>query len=146
MMVVAVALVASAAGAGVEEDVIALAKAQWAAEMAGDAGNMMATVADDYTEFNSDYPTRLDGKAMNMKLAEGTSKGAEKVIVAEMANPKVQVYGDVAILTYNYIGMTMDKDGATHTNAAKSTRVYAKIGGSWKLVHANFAPVGGNNN
>jgi len=145
MMVAAVALVASTAGAGVEEDVIALAKAQWTAEIAGDAGSMMATVADDYTEFNSDYPTRLDGKAMNTTLAEGSSKGAVKVIVAEMANPKVQVYGDVAILTYNYIGMTMDKDGMTHSNAAKSTRVYAKIGGSWKLVHANFAPVGGSN-
>jgi hypothetical protein len=27
---------------------------------------------------------------------------------------------------------------------AKSTRVYVKQNGSWKLVHANFAPVSGN--
>jgi hypothetical protein len=28
-------------------------------------------------------------------------------------------------------------------NVAKSTRVYAKINGTWKLVHANFAPMSG---
>jgi ketosteroid isomerase-like protein len=129
------------AGAGVEEDIIALAKAQWSADMTKDTGNMMATVADDYTEFNADFPTRLDGKALNTRIAEAAAQGSGKVILAEMANPKVQVYGDVAILTYNYIGMMMDDDGETHPNLAKSTRVYAKIGGTWKLVHANFAPV-----
>lgn len=133
----------AAASAGVEEDIIALAKSQWAADMAKDPVKMMETVADDYTEFNSDYPTRIDGKALNARFAEAFTKNPGSVIVAEMANPKVQVYGDVAILTYNYLGMNRDKDGVTHPNAAKSTRVYAKIGGTWKLVHANFAPVSG---
>ena len=53
----------------------------------------------------------------------------------------MQVYGDVAILTYNYVGVSQKKDGTTTPNLAKSTRVYAKVGGEWKLVHANFAPV-----
>ncbi len=35
-----------------------------------------------------------------------------------------------------------DADDKTSTNLAKSTRVYAKQGGKWLLVHANFAPVG----
>jgi ketosteroid isomerase-like protein len=61
--------------------------------------------------------------------------------VGEMANPKVQVYGDTAILTYNFVGVRKDKDGKTAPNIAKSTRVYSKIGGKWMLVHANFAPV-----
>jgi len=57
-----------------------------------------------------------------------------------MANQKVQVYGDVAILTYNYIGATKDKDGKVEPSRAKSTRVYVKKDGQWWLVHANFAP------
>jgi ketosteroid isomerase-like protein len=143
LIVGALLLLPAVAGAGVEEDIIALAKSQWAADMAKDPAKMMATVADDYTEFNSDYPTRIDGKALNAKFAEAAVKNPGSVVVAEMANPKVQVYGDVAILTYNYLGMNRDKDGVTHANAAKSTRVYAKIGGTWKLVHANFAPMSG---
>lgn len=78
-----------------------------------------------------------------MRLADAFTKSAGTVIVAEMANPKVQVYGDVAILTYSHIGVMMNDDGETAPSSAKSTRVYAKIGGTWRLVHANFAPVAG---
>jgi len=59
-------------------------------------------------------------------------------VAAEMTNEKVQVYGDVAILTYNFAGVTKNKDGETETTRAKSTRVYVKQGGQWWLVHANF--------
>ena len=124
------------------DDVIALAKAQWAAQMANaPAAKIMEAVADDYTEFNPTYPTRLDGKKLNQKFAEASAKGPTKLIVADMANPKVQVYGDVAILTYNFLGATQDADGTINDFTAKSTRVYAKTGGNWLLVHANFAPL-----
>jgi ketosteroid isomerase-like protein len=57
-----------------------------------------------------------------------------------MANPKVQVYnGNVAILTYNYTGLTQDRDGKTTPVRAKSTRVFVKKDNNWTLVHANFA-------
>jgi ketosteroid isomerase-like protein len=72
-------------------------------------------------------------------LAEATAKGSDKRIAAEMANPKVQVYnGNVAILTYNYVGLTQDKDGKTTPERSKSTRVFVKKGDKWTLVHANF--------
>jgi ketosteroid isomerase-like protein len=50
----------------------------------------------------------------------------------------VQVYGDVAILTYNYVGINKDKDGKFQPVRAKSTRVFAKQSGKWMLVHRNF--------
>jgi ketosteroid isomerase-like protein len=130
------------AGAGDAEDVIAVTKAQWAADMAKDAEKGAAILADDYTEFNADFPTRIDGKALATRLTEATSMGSGKVVAAEMANPKVQVNGNVAILTYNYFGVMMDGDGETEPSLAKSTRVYVKTNGKWMLVHANFAPVG----
>jgi ketosteroid isomerase-like protein len=122
--------------------VIAMTKAQWAAEIKNPMNvvEQMKDASDDYTEFNGDYATRLDGKAMNSRLAEAAGKAAGKTIAAEMANPKVQVYnGDVAILTYNYVGLTQDKDGKTEPRRAKSTRVFVKKGDKWMLVHANFA-------
>ena len=126
----------------VADQVIAVTKAQWAAEVRNDVQAAMKNVADDYTEFNPDYPTRLDGKAMNVRLSEAFNSGSGDTVAAEMANPKVQVYGDVAILTYNYIGAAKNKDGEIESVKAKSTRVYVKQGGQWMLVHANFAPVG----
>ncbi len=126
----------------VADQVIAVTKAQWAAEMKNDVATAMKNVADDYTEFNPDYPTRLDGKSMNVRLSEAFNSGSGDTVAAEMANPKVQVYGDVAILTYNYIGAAKNKDGEIESVKAKSTRVYVKQDGQWMLVHANFASVG----
>lgn len=126
----------------VTAEVMALARSQWAAEVQGKSvAEQSVSMADDYTEFNPLYPVRIDGKAANMALYEADSSSGSRSLVGEMMNPKVQVYGDVAILTYNYVGVNRDKDGKTSSSAAKSTRVYAKQGGAWKLVHANFAPV-----
>jgi ketosteroid isomerase-like protein len=126
----------------VASEVMALARAQWAAEIQGKSvAEQGVSIADDYTEFNADFPVRIDGKQLADRLAEAQTRSGEKSIAADMLNAKVQVYGDVAILTYNYVGMTQEKDGKTSPATAKSTRVYAKMGSEWKLVHANFAPV-----
>jgi ketosteroid isomerase-like protein len=121
--------------------VIAMTKAQWAAEIKDptNVSEQAKDMSDDYTEFNGDYATRLDGKAMNSRMTEAAGKNSGKTIGAEMANPKVQVYnGNVAILTYNYAGLTQDKDGKTTPIRAKSTRVFVKKDNQWALVHANF--------
>lgn len=141
---VCAALLASPALAGEDPkaaaEVMALARAQWASEIAGQsAEQQMVAVADDYTEFNPDYPTRIDGKAMATRMTDIAPYA--KTVFADMQNPKVQVYGDTAILTYNFAGITRGPDGKTSPNLAKSTRVYVRSGGQWKLVHANFAPV-----
>ena len=121
--------------------IIAIVKAQWAAEIKDptNVAEQTKNMTDDYTEFNGDYATRLDGKAMNSRLAEAAGKAASRTIASEMANPKVQVYnGNVAVLTYNYVGTIQDKEGKTEPARAKSTRVYVKKGDKWMLVHANF--------
>lgn len=124
----------------VAAEIMALARAQWAADIAGQpAARMMDTVADDYTEFNGDYPTRIDGKTMNLRMAE--IPPSTKSLFGDMQNAKVQVYGDTAILSYNYAGISKMADGKTQPALAKSTRVYIRQGGKWMLVHANFAPV-----
>jgi len=142
----ALILVSRGAEAGedpkVAAEVIALTRAQWAAEAQGKSvAEQNAALADDYTEFNRNYPVRLDGKALNSSVTEALARSGDRTILGDMQNAKVQVYGDVAILTYNYVGVDLQKDGKTQSSVAKSTRVYARIDGQWKLVHANFASV-----
>ena len=132
---------AQQADQAIADAVIAMTKAQWAAGMKDptNVAEQSKDMSDDYTEFNGQYATRLDGKAMNSRLTEAAGKESGKTIASEMANPKVQVYnGNVAILTYNYAGLTQDKDGKTEAARAKSTRVFVKKGDKWTLVHANF--------
>lgn len=133
---------AQQADQGVADAVIASVKAQWAADIKDptNVAEQSKDQSEDYTEFNGQYATRVDGKAMNSRLAEAAAKGSDKRIAAEMLNSKVQVYnGNVAILTYNYAGLTQDKDGKTEPGRAKSTRVFVKKDNKWVLVHANFA-------
>jgi ketosteroid isomerase-like protein len=124
------------------DEIIGFVKAEWAAEIAdpSNVAEQFKNYADDYTEFDGDYATRIDGKSAAMKLAEPSGKASTRTVAAEMLNAKVQVYGDVAILSYNFAGILKDKDGVMNPSRAKSTRVYAKLNGKWKLVHANFAP------
>jgi len=138
ILVSAVALAQQRTSSAVADEIVGLVKAQWAAEMQKNTAEALKTLADDYTEFNGDYSTRIEGKAVATRLAEGNAGGSGSLIAAEMANPKVQVYGDIAILSYNFMGIVKDKDGKLEHTRAKSTRVYVKQGGQWRLVHANF--------
>ena len=81
------------------DEVIALTRAHWAAEMRKDAAAWGKNVADDYTVFEGAYPTRIDGKATMQHVVDGNFSGSDTLITAEMANEKVQVYGDTAILS-----------------------------------------------
>ena len=120
---------AQQADQAITDAVIAMTKAQWAAEIKDptNVAEQSKDMSDDYTEFNGDYSTRLDGKAMNSRLAEATGKESGKTIAAEMANPKVQVYnGDVAILTYNYVGLTRTRTERRHRTGKIDPRVCEK--------------------
>ena len=125
----------------IADEVMNIVKAQWAAQAADptNAAEIDKNTADDYTEFNPSFATRIDGKSLSSRLNEAAAKDSSRRLASEMLNPKVQVYGDVAILSYNFAGEVKDKDGQVKPTRAKSTRVYAKINGKWKLVHANFA-------
>ena len=124
----------------VAAEITALARSQWASEIAGEPMSQQnTTLADDYTEFNGDFPTLLVGKAMSTRMGEVTPN--DKAMFSDMQNARVQVYGDTAVLTYNFAGLRRAADGKVSPSLAKSTRVYVKTNGQWKLVHANFAPV-----
>lgn len=90
----------------VAEQVIAITKAQWAAEIGGKIGSRLEIAADEYTEFSPTAPVRIDGKALNRDFAEAFANGGGKMLAGDMVNPKVQVHGDVAILSYNFVGVS----------------------------------------
>ena len=122
-------------------EVISITKAEWAAEMSKNASTAVKNFHDDCTMWVSEFPNRLDGKDTIYKFYDAGTTGSGSLVLAEMANEKVQIFGDVAILSYNFMGMSKDKDGKVEPIRAKSTRVFVNEGGKWLLVHANFAPV-----
>ncbi|MGI9165501.1 MAG: DUF4440 domain-containing protein [Pyrinomonadaceae bacterium] len=126
--------------AKIAEAVIAMTKAEWAAGIRdpSSVAEQSKDLSEDYTEFGPEYPTRLEGKDMYTRINTAGATGSSRTISSEMFKPKVQVYNeDVAILSYQYVGMDKDKDGKTETTRVKVTRVYVKRDGKWMLVHKN---------
>jgi ketosteroid isomerase-like protein len=132
--------VAAADNPQVSAEIMALARAQWASEIAAQPMTQQnVSLAEDYTEFNGDFPTLLVGKTMSTRMGEVTQN--DKAMYSDMQNGRVQTYGDTAVLTYNFAGLRRAADGKVSPALAKSTRVYVKQGGKWMLVHANFSPI-----
>ena len=122
------------------DEVIAITKAEWAANIAKNASASVKNIAEDCTMFYPSFPSRLEGKTQILNYRDAQAGSSGTIAMAEMSNEKVQVYGDAAILSYNYMGMNKDKDGKIEPVRTKATRVYVKDHGQWWLVHANFAP------
>jgi len=54
----------------------------------------------------------------------------------QMYNPRVQVYGDVAVLTYNS-SVSGSMAGQPINYTSKMTTVYVKQGNSWRVAHGH---------
>lgn len=109
-----------------------------------------ATTAEDVT-FYEWYisPQRIDGidfhlrelKVHNAVLSDNAQHGGME---HEILQPRVQVYGDTAIVTYTLLLRVMTGTGASH-KSHNETRVFHNFGTAeapqWKLVHCHKSPI-----
>ncbi len=89
-----------------------------------------ATYFDDIAALN-----RVDG----LEAIVSYFKSLEGKIPAhqyELVNPKVQVYGDMAILTLRYQPTSLNNEPGPPW---KATSIYKFNDGKWKVVHANWS-------
>ncbi|MCA9098770.1 MAG: DUF4440 domain-containing protein [Planctomycetaceae bacterium] len=68
----------------------------------------------------------------------GGAKGTPPQVT--MCDPHVRVIGDAAIVTYIRLTQVAGPNGPS-TSATEETRVWQKIGDSWKHVHFHRTPV-----
>jgi ketosteroid isomerase-like protein len=120
-----------------EKEILDVVQKEWAAELKGDLDGMLKNKSRDVTVFDTSTPYRTDYATDNALIKSGMP--SSKVLTEHMANPKVQVYGDTAILTYNFIGMSKGSDGKVSVDHNRATRVYVKQNGAWMMVHAHFS-------
>ena len=108
---------------------------QWA------SGNPLAYVdidADDVTYFDDiGAHRRIDGLDKLRTYLAGLM-GKIPLHRYELVDPRVQIYGDVGILTLRY--QPRDADGKPLT-AWKATSVYRRSATDWRIVHAHWSMV-----
>lgn len=103
---------------------------------AGDPAGYLSAAAPDMTYFDDIGATeRLSGR--DAIRAYGASlAGQIPPHEYEMVDPKVQLVGEVAILTFRYHPSTVD---GTALTPWKATSVYRRDGDGWSHVHAHWS-------
>jgi ketosteroid isomerase-like protein len=122
------------------EEIIAIEKAALDRWGKGDPRAVLHTYAPDITYFDPYQEKRLAGLEA-MKKLYAPMAGKVKIERFEMLDPKVQQHGDVAVLTYNLVEdlqKSADTPETLHL-AWNSTQVYARIEGTWKILHAHWS-------
>jgi ketosteroid isomerase-like protein len=93
-------------------------------------------LADDATFFDSQSPYLETEPKENFLPKFEQYAEMFKINDFQMFNPRVQIYGDTAVLTYNS-SQSVSFGGQPLSYTAKVTSVYVKQGNTWRVVHSH---------
>ena len=105
----------------------------------GDPSGFLTTYADEITYFDPMQPKRVDGVAA-LRTLYGPLAGTFKIDRYEIMNPRVQRYGDIAVLSYNLQNYVKAPDGTERPASAwNSTSVFRRVDGRWRTIHSHWS-------
>jgi catechol 2,3-dioxygenase-like lactoylglutathione lyase family enzyme/ketosteroid isomerase-like protein len=106
------------------------AQERWAK---GDPSGFLEISAPDVVYFSPSEEKRLDGLEALTKVYEA-GRGKIHVDRYEFLHPKVQVCGDAAVLTYNFVGKSGGKEDRWNC-----TEVYRRTPDGWRIIHTHWS-------
>lgn len=105
----------------------------------GDPGGFLDIIAEDYTYFDPELDKRVDGYD-GIKAIYDPIRGKILFPRYELIDPKVQVCGDMAVLTFNFKSYGPDDDGnEIERSHWHTTEVFRRIDTEWKLVSTHWS-------
>ena len=120
------------------EKIIAMERAALDRWGKGDPWGFTEISADQVTYFDPTTQRRLDGLEA-LRDFYAALEGKISIQRYEMIDPKVQIQGDTAVLTFNLIDYLPTPDGSTRQDYWNSTQVYSRIDGAWKIIHTHWS-------
>ena len=84
-------------------------------------------------------PYRIDGLEFHLDLIKAGGNGTPTRL--DLLTPRVQVYGDTAIVNYTLL-KTMAAGGKAEFSRMNETRVFVRQEGVWKMAHLHKSPAG----
>jgi ketosteroid isomerase-like protein len=121
----------------VDETIISIEKAAQDLFAKGDPSGIFNISAEEITYFDEVTKKRLNGL---VELKEHYKPVIGKRILDhyDMIDPKVQIHGNTAVLTFNLIEYTKNDDITTQTYW-NATEIFALIKGDWKIIHSHWS-------
>ena len=99
----------------------------------GDPSGYLETNSEDASYFDPFVEGRVDGLEALTALVEGV-RGKIRIERDEIIDPRVQVIGDAAVLTFRF-----DSHGSEGAMRWNCTEVYQRFGDGWKIVHSHWS-------
>lgn len=99
----------------------------------GDPDGFIDISAAEVSYFDPFTAQRLDGLS-DLRSMYDQIRGKVSIDRFEMIEPRVQVSGGVAVLTYRF-----DSHGSEGSMRWNTTEVYQKSPGGWKIIHTHWA-------
>jgi hypothetical protein len=99
----------------------------------GDPLGFVEIAAADITYFDPMIERRIDGRPAFARYMEGI-KGKVQLDRFDLLNPKVELSGDLAVLSFNYVSHRGDA-----TSRWNSTEVYRRSPECWSLLHSHWS-------
>lgn len=99
----------------------------------GDPSGFLEISAPDVVYFDPFAERRVDGIGALTALYEKI-RGQVRVDRYELLNPKVQVVGDAAVLTFNYVSFNAEKEDRWNC-----TEVYRRTDGRWRIIQTHWS-------
>lgn len=118
----------------IAQQIIAREKAAGEAWQKKDKAFWADYLADDSTAFFAQSPYLESEPKVNLLPKFEQYTEMMKTLDFQMYNPRVQVYGETAVLTYNASSM-VNMAGRVMSYTSKVTSVYVKQGNTWRIVH-----------
>lgn len=127
-----------------EEEILAVLDRSLQAIWDGDPEAYAAVCAPDLSFFEWYITTqRIDGLAFHLREikvhAQALGGGQGTRTEHEILQPRVQLYGDTAIVTYTLLVRSVKGEQVTRTQQ-NETRVFHRFEDGWKLVHCHKSP------
>lgn len=105
-----------------------------------DADTYQATTSPDLSLYEWFVaPHRQDGLDFHFYMIEHSWAGTTDDFRFDLLEPRLQLYGDTAVVSYTFMLSVAKADGIRHTLHNES-RVLVKRGGAWQVVHVHKSP------
>jgi len=85
-------------------------------------------------------PHRQDGLDFHFFMIEHAWAGTSGDFRYDLLEPRVQVYGDTAVVSYTFMLTRVDDDGILTHRTHNESRVLVKNAGDWQVVHVHKSP------
>jgi ketosteroid isomerase-like protein len=127
-----------------EEEILTFLHKHLRSVFTRDVETYIATTGEDLSLFEWWVtPHRQDGLDFHLFMIENGWSGTEGQFRYDLLEPRVQVYGDTAVVSYTFMLSRVEEDGRISHQTHNESRVLFYNEGRWRVVHVHKSPAYG---